>query len=216
MDRLPPRRSRYRRPCPAPRRSDPAGSAQSMPGSARRWFRIGSTRPTARPERNARNRGAQGRKRRGHRVLRRSRRGHRPTGSPAASIAAARSASAVTPQLLVQQRQLFERDRARLVEPPEVRREVGDRRLEEHPGPRLVHVAERPQHGGVGLGRRMVEDGGQVGVGFEMRAREPALRRSSAGAPRRHRRGCGRARPAAKASPRRRRPIVRQVLESRR
>ena len=70
--------------------------------------------------------------------------------------------------LFVQQRQLLERDRSRLVEPPEVRRDVGEGRLEEHPGPRLVDVAERPQHGGVGVRRRVVEDGGQVGVGFEM------------------------------------------------
>ena len=118
-----------------------------------------------------------------------------------ASIAAA---------LLVQQGQLFERHRARLVEPAEVRREVGDRRLAEHPCSRLVDVAE-PQHGGVGPGRRMVEEGGQVGVGFEMlRANERF------GASQQALLGGIAVDAGERGQLRRRRPIVHQVLESRR
>ena len=169
------------------RRSDPTGSAHSMPGSERRWVRIGSTRPTARPS------------------------GIRGIATAQLGRAAAAACSTVfeafdgADRLRVDRRgEVGQRGHAALLvssascssdtapnwsQPSQVRREIDDRRLEEHPGPRLVHVAERPHHVGVALGRWMVEDGAQVGVRLDVGAREPAprlesSRRSSAASPR--------------------------------
>ena len=47
-------------------------------------------------------------------------------------------------------RQLFERDRARLEQPPQVGRHVGDGRLHEHPAAGFVHLTESFENLGVG------------------------------------------------------------------
>ena len=124
-----------------PRRSDPAGIAQSTSGRPRSCSTMGSTMPTARPS------GMRG-------ILARSVGSAAATAASMASsrpgidriarraTAAPRSAAVVAPSARWIAASCGTRDGARLEQPAQIGRQVGDRRFEQHPGAGLVHVLE--------------------------------------------------------------------------
>ena len=69
-------------------------------------------------------------------------------------------------QACVQRRQLLDRDRARLEQPAQVGRQIGDRRLDQHPAARLVHLPQLLRTSGSRPGAG-IRRGAGVGVGFD-------------------------------------------------
>ena len=57
----------------------------------------------------------------------------------------------------VQSSQLIDRDRARLEQPAQIGREIGNRRFAQHPGARVEHLIEASVESGVGDGGRLQE-----------------------------------------------------------
>ena len=158
------------------RRSDPTGSAQGTPGICRRTDRIGCASAVARPSgikgTAARNDGS--------------------AASIAASTAASRPGTSRTAcvedrraqvrrrrhaQVLVQRRQLLDRDGPRLEQPPKIGGKIGDRRLEEYPSAGLEHVSEPRDHPGVDAGGRILDERPQVRVRFDVVATRRGPRR---------------------------------------
>jgi hypothetical protein len=68
----------------------------------------------------------------------------------------------------VQPRQLFERHRARLVQPAQVGGQIGERRFDEHPAAGFVHLAQSFQDVRFDLGRGRVEEWTEIAVGFDL------------------------------------------------
>ena len=163
------RRSRCRRPCPARGGAIRPARAQATPGTSRSRSSIGSAIAVARPS------GMRGIVR----AQRRQRRA-RPRPRPAASrpgIARicslarprrARSAADVDAERSWIAPSCSMRDGARFEEPPQVGRQVGDRRLDEHPAAGLVHLAEPLEHLGIDVGRRIGEQRTEVGVRVDL------------------------------------------------
>ncbi len=112
--------------------------------------------PDRAAERDAGNPRAQRRQRRGDGGLRRvvepGNRANRPSRDGGAELGGARGA-----EVLIDRRELRDRDRARLEQPAQIGGQIGDGRLEQDPGAGLVHVLETlPQlrvaverHGGI-------------------------------------------------------------------
>ena len=70
-------------------------------------------------------------------------------------------------ELIVQQGELLQRHGARFVQPAQVGRQIGNGRLDEHPGARFEHEPERLQHRGFDVGG-MLDEGAEVGVRFDV------------------------------------------------
>ncbi len=56
-------------------------------------------------------------------------------------------------ELPLQRGELLDRHGARFIEPPQIDRQIRERGLQEHPGGRLVHMAQPLEHIGIRVGR---------------------------------------------------------------
>ena len=138
-----------------PRRSDPTGAAHTTPGDAAQPFehRLGDAHGAA--ERNARNRARAASAAPPRRRLRRF--ASRP-GSVRSCCSLDRGGEVGRrrgAERAVNRGELLDRDRARFVEPAQIGRQVGERRLDQHPAAGLVHLAQPLQHFGIGVRRRV-------------------------------------------------------------
>ena len=176
----PARRSRCRRPVSCPRRSEPTGSAQSMPGS--REGGRGADRRAPAPGRaeDAGSLRSAGTAARRAILFAASMPAGRTDDRPRLRARPLRSAAEVTPSARCSAASCSMRDGARLEQPAQIGRQIGERRLEEHPGARVVHVAQPLEHVGARVRRRIREERSKVGV-----RGDAARPRTSASAPRR-------------------------------
>ena len=90
----------------------------------------------------------------------------------------------------VQERQLFERDRARLVQPPQIRRQIGDGRFHQHPGAGFVELPQPLEHLRVCVGRRVQRTAVRESASESICRARTSSRRAPAAAARPGRRGC--------------------------
>ena len=135
------RRSRCRRPVSWPRRSDPTGSAHATPGTSRSRSSSGSATAVARPS------GMRG-------IDARSVGSAAPIAASTCGVEAGDRADRSLAdgggevrgrgrtERSMDRGELVDRDGARLEQPPQIGRQVGERRLDEHPAARLVHLAQ--------------------------------------------------------------------------
>ena len=148
-----------------PRRREPTGEAQGAPARIRQSI-TGCARVIARP-RGTRATAARkcGRDRRS--PPRRSRQSLEGSGPRRRRLPQPDRPGGHS-QRVMQLCELFNRHRARLEQPPEIGREIGDGRLEDNPSARFVHVAKARQRLGAGVGRRVTQERSQVPIGFNL------------------------------------------------
>ena len=131
------------------------GCAQLMPADARSAARNGSTIAVARPSgmRGMDTRSIGSAAATAVSTFRPS--PSMPPSAPSAT-AAARSATEVDAARSIDRGELLQRHGARFEQPPEIGRQIGDGRFEEHPAAGFEHLAETPHH--LRIGRRLATE----------------------------------------------------------
>ena len=170
-----PRRSRCRRPCPVRGAASRPARAHSTPGT-RAAARASARRcATARPSGMPRDARAQRRQRGGDRRFDVRRR----CPGIARSLLLAHRGGDVggrrDAERAMDRRELLDRDGARFEQPAQVGGQIGDRRFDQHPAARLVHLAQPLEDFGVAAGAAGASNSGPASASDSM----PCARTSS-------------------------------------